>query len=96
MTARGRARAEAVAILGRAAVEESMADFDASVRAFMARGEEVRAAASRIRGYLPGDPEGARSFAESLPRPVLLALAAAWAGDAGRVALSRMGGTIDE
>jgi len=93
MTARGRARAEAVAILGRAAVEESLVDFEESVRTFMARGEEVRAAASRIRGYLPRDPDGARSFAESLPRPVLLALAAAWAGDAGRAALSRLGVT---
>ena len=93
MTARSRARAEAVAVLGREAVESALKDRERAIAAFLNHPEDVRAAAVRIRACLPEDLEGARAYAASLSQAVLLALAAAWAGDTGREALERMGMT---
>ncbi|MBM4438127.1 MAG: hypothetical protein FJ029_13055 [Actinobacteria bacterium] len=85
-----RDRAEAVAILGRDLVAEALADPARTSALFTEHAEAVAEAAQGVLDRRQ-DVEAARGFAATLPYPVRLALAAAWAGDVGTRALEGLG-----
>lgn len=82
--------AEATAVLGRAVVEEALADLDRAARLFALHAPAVRKAIAGFRERGRNVVE-ARAFAEALPHEVKVALAGAWAGDAGKRAIESTG-----
>ena len=82
--------AEATAILGRAVVEEAVADLDRAADLFTRHAEAVAAAVEGIRERRQ-DIAAAREYAEGLPHEIKVALAGAWAGDAGKRAIGATG-----
>lgn len=82
--------AEATAVLGRAVVVEAMADPGRAADLFTKHAGAVREAVAGIRSRRL-DVAEARAYAEALPHEVKVALAGAWAGDAGERAVEGTG-----
>ncbi|MBM3270040.1 MAG: hypothetical protein FJZ01_20590 [Candidatus Sericytochromatia bacterium] len=83
-----RDRAEAIVVLGRAVVEEALADLDRAARLFADDPEAVEAAVKGIRGKTAQE---AREFAAGLAHETKIALAGAWIGETFTRAMERLG-----
>lgn len=85
-----RAAIEAAVILGRVTVGDALRDPTKAKAALFAHAGAVAIAVRELRQLLDDVPR-AVAYAESLPAAVRLALAAAWAGDAGAEAIGELG-----
>lgn len=85
-----RDKREAIVILGRETVEEALANIDQAVAYSLANPKAVKEAASEIYKRRASIPD-AIAYAETLAPDLRRALAASWAGDAGRRAIAALG-----